>query len=101
MLAQLTNELRKLENQVRFIRAVIAKQLVISNRKKADVIADLVAQSYDRFPPKKARKGDVRLVGMRKLMLKIYRRRRAMSLGRGGTLRHSRRATRTLTTFSA
>ena len=38
----------KLSNKMRFILAVIAGQLVISNRRRADIEADLEAGGYDR-----------------------------------------------------
>lgn len=46
-------ELLKLSNKVRFILAVIAGDLKINNRKKADIVADLDAAGYDRIAPAK------------------------------------------------
>jgi len=37
---------------VRFIKGVISGTLKVSNRKKADIEADLVAQGFDRLPSK-------------------------------------------------
>lgn len=36
-------------NKIRFIRAVISGELSLSNRRRADVEADLEAQGYDRM----------------------------------------------------
>lgn len=57
--ANLLNEMSavhdKLSNQARFILAVIAAKLVISRRKKADVVADMRAMDFKPIPklPKK------------------------------------------------
>ncbi|KAK8805524.1 hypothetical protein WA158_002180 [Blastocystis sp. Blastoise] len=54
LINKLTDEFKKLSNKVRFILAVINKELVISNRKKKDIFKDLVEQQYDMYmPPKK------------------------------------------------
>lgn len=45
-------EMVRLDNRSRFILAVIRGQLVLSNRKKADIEADLAAKGFDRLPPK-------------------------------------------------
>ena len=42
-----------LSNERRFILAVVAGALVIANRKKADIEAQLAADGYDRMPPSK------------------------------------------------
>ena len=60
LIGQIQAEYKKLSNQMRFILAVINKELNISNRKKKDIISELVAMNFDRFPPKRTRKGDVR-----------------------------------------
>ena len=49
-------ELMKLSNKVRFILAVIAGELKINNRKKADIVEDLDAMGYDRIAPLKKAK---------------------------------------------
>lgn len=49
-------ELTRISNRVRFILAVIAGEVVISNRKRAEIEAQLDAEGYDRMPnTKKAR----------------------------------------------
>lgn len=40
-------------NKIRFIRAVISGELVLSNRKRADIEADLEAQGYDKMAKSK------------------------------------------------
>lgn len=50
----LANELQmqfeKLSNQARFVQMIIDKQLSVSNRKKADIIADLRKLEFRPFP---------------------------------------------------
>ncbi|GAA95892.1 uncharacterized protein L969DRAFT_82619 [Mixia osmundae IAM 14324] len=50
----LTKELelahQRLSNQARFILAIINKELVIANRKRAELVAELRAKSYQPFP---------------------------------------------------
>ena len=41
----------KIGNKMRFILAVVAGELRISNRRKADVVADLERGGFDRLPP--------------------------------------------------
>lgn len=45
---------------MRFIRAVVSGELKVSNRKKADIEADLQARGFDRLAPK----GKVRHKGL-------------------------------------
>jgi DNA topoisomerase-2 len=40
-------------NKIRFIRAVISGELVLSNRKRADIEGDLAAQGYDKMAKSK------------------------------------------------
>ena len=40
----------RLSNQARFIQMIIAKELVISNRKRAAIVADLRALDFRPFP---------------------------------------------------
>ncbi|GLB36598.1 putative control of topological states of DNA by transient breakage and subsequent rejoining of DNA strands [Lyophyllum shimeji] len=50
----LANEIQqafeKLTNQARFIQMIVDKQLVVSNRKKADIVADLRKHDFRPFP---------------------------------------------------
>lgn len=43
-------ELARISNRVRFILAVIAGEVVISNRRRADIEAQLESDGYDRMP---------------------------------------------------
>lgn len=45
----LSKQLSKLDNQVRFILAVIKKELVVSNRKKTELLAELEKKGFDKF----------------------------------------------------
>lgn len=49
LLKTLEEELRKLENKVRFIREVVNGTLVVSKRKKADIIAELEQKEYHKI----------------------------------------------------
>jgi DNA topoisomerase-2 len=42
-------ELMRASNKIRFIRAVISGELVLSNRKRADIEGDLEAQGFDKM----------------------------------------------------
>ena len=46
MSGEMERQLSVLDNKVRFIKEVVAGTLVVSNRKKADVVADLVKRGY-------------------------------------------------------
>jgi DNA topoisomerase-2 len=46
----------RLDNRVRFIKAIIAGTLVINNRKRDTILADLVAQGFKPFPKRSGRK---------------------------------------------
>ena len=48
-----TADLTRLDNMVRFITSVISGSLKISNRKRAEVLAELQAQGYDKLGGKK------------------------------------------------
>ena len=43
-------EQMRCNNKVRFILAVVAGKLVISNRKRADINSELETQGYDKMP---------------------------------------------------
>jgi DNA topoisomerase-2 len=53
---QLEKEYVMLDNKVRFIRAVIKGELVVAQRKKADLIAQLRRDKYAPFPPESQKK---------------------------------------------
>jgi DNA topoisomerase-2 len=50
----LANELQiaheRLSNQARFVQMIVDKQLIVSNRKKADIVAELRKKSFRPFP---------------------------------------------------
>jgi DNA topoisomerase-2 len=43
-------QLEKLSNQARFVQMIIKKELVVSNRKKADIVAELRKKDFKPFP---------------------------------------------------
>ena len=47
---ELSNELDKLNNQARFVKMIVDKELVVSNRKKADIVAELRRKDFKSFP---------------------------------------------------
>jgi DNA topoisomerase-2 len=47
---QLTQEHKKLKNQVRFIQMVINKELIVSNRKKDELIEEMFQKGFDSIP---------------------------------------------------
>ena len=50
MLQAAKYEQMRCNNKVRFILAVVAGKLVISNRKRADINSELETQGYDKMP---------------------------------------------------
>lgn len=50
MAEQLQLEFERLTNQARFISMIVSKELVVSGRKRADVIADLRKKEFRPFP---------------------------------------------------
>ncbi|KAM0750402.1 type II DNA topoisomerase [Meredithblackwellia eburnea MCA 4105] len=54
---ELSNAHDKLSNQARFIQMIISKELVVSNRKRAVIVADLRSKNFRPFP--KSRKARV------------------------------------------
>ena len=57
LLNELTNAHDKLSNQARFIQMIISRELVISNRKRADIVVELRKKDFRPFP--KSRKAQV------------------------------------------
>lgn len=51
LLNKLTDELDKLDNRVRFILAVVNGELVVSNRKKMELLQELKKKGYKAFAP--------------------------------------------------
>jgi DNA topoisomerase II len=50
---KLSEEWEKLDNRVRFILAVVHGELIVSNRKKKDILAELKSEGYKTFFPTK------------------------------------------------
>ncbi|KAJ6627017.1 DNA topoisomerase [Mycena sp. CBHHK59/15] len=48
--SELQNIFEKLTNQARFVKMIVDKELVISNRKKADIVSDLRKHKFRPFP---------------------------------------------------
>ncbi|OSX67990.1 hypothetical protein POSPLADRAFT_1072653 [Postia placenta MAD-698-R-SB12] len=56
MANELSTELDRLTNQARFVQMIVDKELVVSNRKKADIVAELRKKDFRPFPkPSKAK----------------------------------------------
>lgn len=57
----LANELQtsfeKLTNQARFVQMIVSKELVVSNRKKSDIVVDLRKHKFRPFPKTSAKTG--------------------------------------------
>lgn len=49
MAADLQNQFEKLSNQARFIQMIVSKELVVSNRKKADIVQELRKLEFRPF----------------------------------------------------
>ena len=50
MASVLQLELEKLNNQARFISMIVSKELVVSGRKKVDIVAELRKKDFKPFP---------------------------------------------------
>ena len=50
MANELQLQFEKLSNQARFVKMIIEKELVVSNRKKADIMTDLRKHKFRPFP---------------------------------------------------
>ncbi|KAJ7356666.1 DNA topoisomerase II [Mycena albidolilacea] len=48
--AELQNVFEKLTNQARFVKMIVDRELIISNRKKADIVVDLKKHKFRPFP---------------------------------------------------
>ncbi|KAF8641179.1 hypothetical protein AX17_000814 [Amanita inopinata Kibby_2008] len=55
---ELQNALDRLSNQARFVQMIIDKELVVSNRKKADIVAELRKLKFRPFPKSASTKTD-------------------------------------------
>jgi DNA topoisomerase II len=52
LLEQLGADFCKVDNKVRFILAVVRNEMIINNRKKSELLAELREEGYEAFPPK-------------------------------------------------
>lgn len=50
MAGELQDQLEKFTNQGRFVKMIVDKQLSVSNRKKADIVAELRKKEFRPFP---------------------------------------------------
>ena len=50
MANELQTQLDRLNNQARFVKMIVDKELVVSNRKKADIVAELRKKQFRPFP---------------------------------------------------
>ncbi|OBZ80095.1 DNA topoisomerase 2 [Grifola frondosa] len=50
MANELQNQLERLNNQARFVQMIVDKELVVSNRKKTDIVAELRKKQFRPFP---------------------------------------------------
>jgi DNA topoisomerase-2 len=53
LLKSIKLDLKKLENKVRFIRCVVDYEIIVNNRKRADLFLELRQKNFDPFPKKK------------------------------------------------
>jgi DNA topoisomerase-2 len=47
---ELQSQFEKLSNQARFVKMIVNKELVVSNRKKADIVEELRQKKFRPFP---------------------------------------------------
>lgn len=52
MLNEMNRTLLRLTNQARFIKMIVDKELIVSGRKRADIIAELKKKNFDTFSKK-------------------------------------------------
>lgn len=52
MLSDMNRMLLKLTNQARFIKMIVDKELIVSGRKRIDIIAELKKKGFDTFSKK-------------------------------------------------
>lgn len=52
MLSEMNRTLLRLTNQARFIKMIVDKELIVSGRKRMDIIAELKQKNFDTFSKK-------------------------------------------------
>lgn len=55
MAGLLQNSFERLSNQARFVQMIVDRELVVSNRKKAEIVIDLKRHKFRPFPKKDAK----------------------------------------------
>ncbi|EEY54223.1 DNA topoisomerase 2 [Phytophthora infestans T30-4] len=58
MLQKLQDQIKLLSNKARFVLAVVEGKLVVNNRKKQELLEELMAEGYDQIVPKTKKKPD-------------------------------------------
>merc|ERR1719296_187436 len=58
LLEKMSKELKVLENKARFVEEVCKGELVVSNRKRTELLADLKERGYDLFPKDEKKNSD-------------------------------------------
>lgn len=56
MLQDMNRQLMRFSNQARFVKMIINKELVVSGKKRADIIEDLMKKKFDKISKKDAEK---------------------------------------------
>jgi hypothetical protein len=64
------DQFEKLTNQARFVKMIVDKQLSVSNRKKADIVAELRKKEFRPFPKVSKAKDQGRRKKLRKKRIK-------------------------------
>ncbi|KAG7377911.1 DNA topoisomerase 2-beta [Phytophthora pseudosyringae] len=58
MLQKLQDQIKLLSNKARFVLSVVEGKLVVNNRKKQELLEELIAEGYDQIAPKLKKKTD-------------------------------------------
>lgn len=58
MLQKLRDQIKLLSNKARFVLSVVEGKLVVNNRKKQELLEELIAEGYDQIAPKTKKKSD-------------------------------------------
>uniref|UniRef100_H3G7M6 DNA topoisomerase 2 n=1 Tax=Phytophthora ramorum TaxID=164328 RepID=H3G7M6_PHYRM len=56
MLQKLKDQIKLLSNKARFVLSVVEGKLIVSNRKRQDLLEELISEGYDQILPKSKRK---------------------------------------------
>jgi DNA topoisomerase-2 len=58
MLQKLQDQIKLLSNKARFVLSVVEGKLIVNNRKKQELLEELIAEGYDQITPKSKKKND-------------------------------------------